>query len=117
MARFQVQHFDDACAIIILGNPKNPEPSTATIKFPGGHVEVSRCSDGDYWAHLAINRGDFGESIGSNEEIRVKLVDSRVDFDLERSREHGILPVPDADKVEHIAMRVRQVSSGTVQDH
>jgi hypothetical protein len=54
MARATVIHSDDAVQISFYGNPRKPEPSTAVIKFPGGHVEVARCSDGTYWAHVEV---------------------------------------------------------------
>lgn len=34
------------------------EPAQHIITFPGGSVEVSRCEDGTYWAHIARNRAD-----------------------------------------------------------
>jgi hypothetical protein len=34
------------------------EPAQHIINFPGGSVEVSRCEDGTYWAHIARNRAD-----------------------------------------------------------
>ena len=49
MARAKVTHSDDAVQITFNGDKRNPEPSTAVVKFPGGYVEVSRCSDGTYW--------------------------------------------------------------------
>lgn len=57
MARAKVTHSSDAVQITFDGDRQNPEPSTGVIKFPGGHVEVSRCSDGTYWAHVAVVSG------------------------------------------------------------
>ena len=39
MARHKVAHSEDATAIHIKGDPRNPEPSTAVITFPGGNVD------------------------------------------------------------------------------
>lgn len=58
MARAQVTHSSDAVQVTFRGDKRHPEPSTAVIKFPGGHVEVSRCSDGkSYWAHIVVVDG------------------------------------------------------------
>lgn len=66
--KFKIVNSDDALTIIVEGNPKNPEPSTAVIKFPGGSVEVSRTADGSYWAHIT--------RLVNNAHV----IDSRVDF-------------------------------------
>jgi len=39
-------------AVVLAGDPKNPEPETVTVRFPGGEVEVTRCTDGKYWVHV-----------------------------------------------------------------
>lgn len=57
MARAKVIHSTDSVQITFYGKKMHPEPSTAVIKFPGGHVEVSRCTDGSYWAHIAVVDG------------------------------------------------------------
>lgn len=54
MARAKVTHSTDAVQVTFNGDKRNPEPSTGVIKFPGGHVEVARCSDGSYWVHLEV---------------------------------------------------------------
>lgn len=76
MARFKITHSDDAATIIIRGDKRNPEPSTAIIKFPGGHVEVARCSDGTYWAHVRRDvqpqdedQSTLGEVVGSRIDL------------------------------------------------
>lgn len=94
MAKANVVHSGDACTIIFAGDPRRPEPSTGVVKFPGGHMEVSRCSDGTYWAHLAVV--DSANVIGS-----------RLDF--QNAAEHGIrsvLDVPHGEHVRHIALRI-----------
>jgi hypothetical protein len=70
MARAQVTHSIDAVQITFRGDKRQPEPSTAVIQFPGGHVEVSRCSDGTYWAHITVVAPQ-------------NTVASRVDYDYE----------------------------------
>lgn len=42
--------------IELLGDKhKRPEPAQHIIEFPGGAIEVSRTSDGNYWAHIIVN--------------------------------------------------------------
>jgi len=91
MARARIVHSDDAVTIIFNGDRKSPEPSTGIIKFPGGHVEVTRCSDGTYWAHVAVVDG-------------VNIVDSRIDH-LAKSSWY-IQDIPNAESVNHIAIRI-----------
>lgn len=99
MARHKVIHSDDACCVLIEGDKRSPEPSTASIKFPGGSVEVSRTSDGHYWAHIQV-------------DDRSNVVQSRIDYAHEEwARRVGnggecIPPVPAAEFVEHVAFLV-----------
>lgn len=96
MAKHKVVHSEDCCTIVIQGNKASPEPTAAVIKFPGGHVEVSRASDGGYWAHLTREKTDDGEH---------EVNDSRIDYDFERSLVHGIPDIPDAQHVVKLAMK------------
>ena len=100
MARHQIVHSEDATTIIIEGDIRHPEPTTAIIKFPGGFVEVSRCSDGGYWAHVCAKPSEIPE-----EDSGFCVVDSRVDYDREKWIEHGIPQIPDMDRVTKLAMR------------
>ncbi len=90
MAKAKVTHSEDAVQITFNGNKKNPEPATAVIKFPGGHIEVSRCSDGSYWAHLAVVSG-------------ANIVGGRIDRE---GIEYAVERMDAADKINHIALRV-----------
>ena len=93
MAKAAVIHSEDSCLIKFEGDKRRPEPSQAMIEFPGGFVEVSRCSDGTYWAH-----------VGKRENG--KIVSSRVDYDLEGARELGIPDIAQEDKLVKLAMRI-----------
>ena len=42
--------------IKLLGDKTQPECAQHIIEFPGGAIELSRTSDGNYWAHIIINR-------------------------------------------------------------
>lgn len=93
MARAKVVHSEDSCLIKFEGDKSKPEPSQAVIEFPGGFVEVTRCSDGTYWAH-----------VGKHEQGTI--VGSRVDYNLEGSRELGIPDIPQQEKLVKLAMRI-----------
>ena len=90
MARAKVTHSTDAVQITFNGDKRNPEPSTGVIKFPGGHVEVSRCSDGSYWAHVEVVSGR-------------NIVGGRID---KEGRVDAVEDMEDADLINHIAIRV-----------
>ena len=73
--------------IDLLGDKtKRPEPAQHIITFPGGAIELSRTSDGHYWAHILINRGwatddtpgfheCIGEVIGSRLDTKTGVID------------------------------------------
>jgi hypothetical protein len=90
MARAKVVHSTDSVCVIFEGNRASPEPSTGVIKFPGGHVEVSRCSDGSYWAHVEVFHP---ENIGQG----------RIDYS---DRVQGVESLPDSNRVKKLAVRV-----------
>lgn len=101
MARFAVHHSEDACCVLIDGDRRRPEPSTAVIRFPGGHVEVSRASDGSYWVHVGRNT----RINDPDADVLGEIVESRIDHTYE-ARERGIPPMPAAEHIEHLAMRI-----------
>lgn len=98
MAKAKVTHSTDGVCVTFKGNPKSPEPSLGVIKFPGGNVEVSRTTDGKYWAHISIDNASFVEN-------------SRIDHNYEGynalTREQYLnRQIPQGDKVNHVAVLV-----------
>jgi len=94
MAKAKVIHSDDAVLIAFNGDKAHPEPSTGVIKSPGGHVEVSRCSDGSYYAHIAV--------VDS-----ANVVASRMDFqDATENKVQSVQDIPHGHLVNHIAIRI-----------
>lgn len=91
MARAKVVHSEDAVLVEFKGDKRNPEPTTGVIRFPGGHVEVSRCSDGTYWAHLVANDG-------------ANVVDGRIDYDFGASA--SVRELPEHRQVHKLALRI-----------
>ena len=95
MAKATVVHSTDAVTVIFNGDIKNPEPSTGIIKFPGGHVEVSRTSNGEYWVHTFIDE-------------TAEITGSRIDYRYEKYLEMGgkIPPLPAHEHVQKVAVRI-----------
>lgn len=94
MARAKVVHSEDACTIIFKGCKNSPEPSTGVIKFPDGEIEVSRTSDSKYWAHVKVDDS-------------ANIVESRIDYNHDQwSKEGKIPPIPAAEAIEHMAIKV-----------
>lgn len=92
MARAKVVHSDAACTIIFDGDKRSPEPPTGVIKFPGGYVEVSRTSEGKYWAHLYRDEDSTIEN-------------SRINYSCE-SEIRNVPDLPDAENVLGIALLI-----------
>lgn len=53
----KIQSLGDAVLGVVLeGNPRKPEPASFRVHFPGGCVEIARCSDGlSYWVHTVVD--------------------------------------------------------------
>lgn len=86
----RIVHSSDATTVIVEGDRRRPEPTYVIVKFPGGHVEVTRCDDGTYWAH--IGRPDDRDNL--------VIHDSRIDYQFPLGT--GQLAGP----VNHIAVRI-----------
>lgn len=90
---------------VIHGDPaiKIEKPYTI-VKFPGGHIELTRTSDNKYWVHVGINHPDDprvtheGEKPGKVVNVRIDAR-GRYTFDT-------ILNEIVEDDVEHIAFLV-----------
>jgi len=95
MARAEVVHSTDGVAVIFKGDKKaKREPSLGVIKFPGGHVEVNRASDGSYWAHIDATDP-------------ANVIDSRIDYAEPQGDRHvSVIDLPDGDRVKHVAIRI-----------
>ncbi len=93
--------------IELLGDKtKRPEAATHIIEFPGGAIELSRTTDGNYWAHIIVNR-DFalpGEIEGL-EGAYGEIVGSRIDYEF--PTEPQIIEVPNAPRARQIAILIR----------
>src|SRR5258708_1251234 len=93
--------------IELLGDKtKRPEPATHIIEFPGGAIELSRTTDGNYWAHIIVNR-DFAlpDDCDGMRAAFGQIVGSRIDYDF--PADPNIVDVPDAGQVRQIAILIQ----------
>jgi hypothetical protein len=97
---------DDATTLIIAGDRRNPEPSHAIIKFPGGFVEVARASDGSYWIHAHRHtEGLPGEAAETGQQEGV-IVGSRLDWSPEFAAERSIPELPAHEEIRGMSIRI-----------
>src|SRR5258708_30578075 len=93
--------------IELLGDKtRRPEPAAHIIEFPGGAIELSRTTDGNYWAHIIVNC-DFAlpDEVEGMEGAYGDIVGSRIDY--EYPAEPNIVEVPKAQKVRQVAILIR----------
>lgn len=94
--------------IELLGDKtKRPEAAQHIIEFPGGAIEVSRTTNGNYWAHIIINRGDVSEDADGLVSARGEVIDSRIG----REYPHGVAGIEGSANIEQIAVLIRRVQS------
>lgn len=105
MLKLQRPTGSDVALINITGDPKNCEPSHVRIVFPGGHMEVTRATEGegaDYWVHVFTNRKEQGGFI-PDETVEGEFVASRHDCIT-----GGALSLPLRPDAYHVAVRVKK---------
>lgn len=86
----------------LYGDPeiKIEKPHTI-IRFPGGHVEIARTQDNQYWVHVATRDTEIGGERGQMVDIRLSAEDrylTEANDTLRREIETG--------GVSHFAVRV-----------
>jgi len=98
--------------IELLGDKTvRPEPATHIIEFPGGAIELSRTTQGDYWAHIIVNR-DFAlpDDVEGLRKAYGEIAGSRIDYEF--PTEPNIVEVPHAEQMRQIAILIRpQIAS------
>ena len=92
--------------ISLLGDKtKRPEPAQHIIEFPGGAVEVSRTTDGNYWAHIIVYRGEPEDDNEGTRAATGEIVGSRIGRTYEANL--AVAPIQDETTVEQIAVLIR----------
>lgn len=80
---------------------KKVEAAQHIIEFPGGAIELTRCTDGTYWAHILANHG-FHEGDGKGfSSASGSVIDSRIVRDGEHVQDLG-----ECTKITQIAVRI-----------
>lgn len=91
--------------IALLGDVRRPESAQHIIEFPGGAVEISRTSEGDYWAHIIVNRKGFGEGDSDGlSSANAEVIASRID----RAHPRGVDDIEDCGAIDQIAVLIRR---------
>ena len=107
MAHATAKNFPIARApkrIELLGDKTvRPEPAQHIIEFPGGAIELSRTTDGDYWAHIIVNRGWADSDQEGLHAARGEVLDARVDSSA------GVCSVPNHETMTQVAVLIRAV--------
>ena len=100
------QLIDKAPPIRILhGDKSNPESAEHIIEFPGGAIEIARCTDGTYWAHIIINRGEAIEDCKGFNASQGKIIGSRI----VRKGDNGVTSIDNAESIQQIAVLIQTV--------
>lgn len=47
---------DNVLGVKLHGDKRRPEPDSFRVEFPGGLVDLERCTDGSYWVHVLCNQ-------------------------------------------------------------
>lgn len=101
MAKTQAVHSSQATTLLVKGDKNNPEPIHQIIIFPGGQIELTRCSDNEqYWIHIHLNED-------------TKITDSRQAYSHEiyqKRMNMGLNPIhqmKDASYITQLALKVR----------
>jgi hypothetical protein len=104
----------NASEVTLKGDPKSPESSTFLVKFPGGCVEISRTTQGDYWVHVRPYQPDDSVVI---EKIREagEVVDYRLNLhpnspDWNRAIDDSEFHGPPSDDVQHMAVLISRLA-------
>ena len=105
MDAFTTKHYviDKAPRRIELLGDKNirPEPAQHVIEFPGGAVEVSRTTDGNYWAHIIANRDFMDRDCDGVHHAYGEIIGGRIDADT------GVHQIPSHEEITQIAILIR----------
>ena len=104
-----VHMFDHAPKKIrLLGDKdKKPEAAQHVIEFPGGAIELSRTTDGNYWAHIIVNRQHRLDDCHGLHAAFGQIVGARIDAD------DGVHSLPEHDEISQVAVLIRPTAKLT----
>jgi hypothetical protein len=108
-AHLRIREFgDNVLGVELEGNPRKPEPIEFRVIFPGGVVEIARCSDGTYWAHIARFLSDRADGGRCDERPIGTILEARADatgHHAPQTREE-LATVLESDGLHHVAVRI-----------
>ena len=94
--------------IELLGDKtKKPESCQHIIEFPGGAIELSRTSLGDYWAHIIVHRGPVIRDAQGCVSATGQVIDSRIG----REFPSGVVGIDGCEGIEQIAVLIRSTKA------
>lgn len=96
---------DKGQRIVLLGDKtKKIESAENIIEFPGGAIAVMRTSDGNYWAHIHINRSDRVDDTKGLKAAFGRIAGARIDT------ADGVLPIPAYPEITHLALLIQPMA-------
>lgn len=109
---FTAQNYPIAKApkrITLLGDKtKKPEPAQHIIEFPGGAIEVSRCTDGSYWAHILVTQENVCDDLLPGRAGAYGIV---VDSRLQRLDGDRVESIERTEQLQQVAVLIRPSST------
>jgi hypothetical protein len=105
MSRLKITTFGTDCeGILLQGDPRKPEPIHTQIVFPGGKIEVTRTTDGDYWAHISRDCERSGFFVPSR-DVEGEFTAARLDMG-DKSTSQAILGDFANPTLYHVGIRI-----------
>lgn len=103
----KVYMFDKAPKEIkLLGNKDiRPEPAQHVIEFPGGAIELTRTTDGNYWAHIIVNRKHRVDDTKGFHAAFGRIIGARIDAD------DGVHPLREYEEINQVAVLIRPLAT------
>ena len=103
------------CIELYGDKAKQVEGASQIIWYPGGHIELTRTMEDEYWAHIAVNKGQVLEDLAEQDK-RGTICDSRLDYEAGQRLPYQemtgkkIPELPSHHFIEHLAVRIRTTS-------
>lgn len=83
------------------------EPAQHIIEFPGGAIEISRTTDGNYWAHIMVNKGQVIDDAEGRESAHGVIVHSRMQMEGATS----VARIPNEEAIQAISILIKPTLS------
>lgn len=80
---------------------KKSESAQHIIEFPGGAIELTRTTDGHYWAHIMVHKSQVIEDADGLTSANGRIIGSRIDG------EQRLDELTDLDNIQHLAVLIK----------